>query len=177
MADARPDKERLIGYFAHAREVATAWGALVLVTTEGDPVDFLYTDPVTLSRLTLRLLGPRMDAYLVGRVLLEPLLEQAGGRLSLLCFDDPAVLQRRFEFPVPVAVLASGEVAHKDGAWAAETVPLGNGHDQTWWLASDTRSTAVAMLKQAAAAMAPFGILDPFQQLRAAMAEVRAERP
>jgi len=168
--------EPLIGYFAHVREAASAWGALVLVTPEGDPVDFLYTDPVTLNRLTHRLLGPRMDGYLVARVLLQPLLEQAGSRLSLLCFDDPAVLQRRFAYLVPVAVLASHDVPHKDGAWIAETVPSANGHGQTWWLASETRAAALAALKQTAAAMAPFGILDPFQQLRAAMAEVRGEK-
>jgi hypothetical protein len=165
----------LIGYFAHVRHTTTAWGALVLVTPEGDPVDFFYTDPVTLNRLTHRLLGPRLDAYLVARVLLEPLLEQAGSRLALVCFDDPAVLQRRFEFGVPVAVLAARDVPHKDGAWVAEAVSLGNGHDQTWWLASETRTAAVAALKQTAVAMAPFVLTDPFQQLRAAMAEVRGE--
>lgn len=168
--------EPLIGYFAHVREAASAWGALVLMTPEGDPVDFFYTDPVTLNRLTHRLLGPRMDAYLVARVLLQPLLEQAGGRLSLLCFDDPAVLQRQPRFDVPVAVLAAREAPHKDGAWVAESVPSGNGHDRTWWLAAETHSAALAALEQAVAAMAPFALLDPFQQLRAAMAEVRGEK-
>jgi hypothetical protein len=177
MVEARADPEGLIGYFAHAREAGTAWGALVLVTRAGDPVDFLYTDPVQVSRLTQRLLGPRVDAYLVERVLLGPLLEQAGPHLSLLCFDDGAVLQRPFALDVPVAVRAASDAPHKDGAWVAETVPTGNGHDHTWWLTGATRSAAIAALKQAATAMAPFGILDPFAQLRAAMAEVRSERP
>lgn len=178
MADEQAaEKEGLIGYFAHAREAAMAWGALVLVTPEGDPVDFFYTDPVTVSRLTHRLLGPRVDAYLVGQVLLSPLLEQAGGRLSLLCFDEPALLQRDFAFGVPAAVQAAGDAVHRDGAWVCEIVSIGNGHDHTWWLARATRTAAAATLRQATTAMAPFGILDPFAQLRAAMAEVRGERP
>lgn len=174
MSDTRP--EPLIGYFAHVREAASAWGALVLVTAEGDPVDFLYTDPVTLNRLTNRLLGPRLDSYLVTRVLLSPLLEQAGHRLSLLCFDDPAILQRRLESDVPVAVFAARDTTHKDGAWIAESLPSSNGHDHNWWLAPQTCTAALAALKQTAAAMAPFGILEPFNQLRAAMAEVRGEK-
>jgi hypothetical protein len=171
------ENQGLVGYFAHAREAAMAWGALVLVTPAGDPVDFLYTDPVTVSRLTHRLLGPRVDAYLVGQVLLQPLLEQAGARLSLLCFDAPALLQRDFTFAVPAAVHAAGDAVHRDGAWVCEIVSTGNGHDHTWWLASATRAAAAATLRQATAAMAPFGILDPFAQLRAGMAEVRGERP
>jgi hypothetical protein len=174
MTDARPDP--LIGYFAHVREAASAWGALVLVTGEGDPVDFLYTDPVMLNRLTNRLLGPRLDSYLVTRVLLAPLLEQAGHRLALLCFDDPAILQRRLDSDVPVAVFAARDTTHKEGAWIAESLPSNNGHDHTWWLAPQTCSAALAALKQTAAAMAPFGILEPFNQLRAAMAEVRGEK-
>jgi hypothetical protein len=171
-----PRAEPLIGYFAHVRETASAWAALVLVTPEGDPVDFFYTDPVTLNRLTHRLLGARLDAYLVARVLLEPLLQQVDGRLSLLCFDDPAVLQRRLQVGVPVAVVAAGVPPHKEGAWTAESLPSGNGHDHTWWLATGSGPEALSLLRHTAAAMAPFGLLEPFQQLRAAMAEVRAEK-
>ena len=171
-----PDREGLIGYFVHRREAAVSWAALVQVTPEGDPVDFLYTDPLTLNGFTRRLLGSRVDAYLVGRVLLDPLLEQAGGRLSLLCFDDPAVLLRRLDPKLPMAVFAPRDAAHKAGAWVAETVALGNGGDQSWWLAPETADAAVRALQQTAAAMAPFGILEPFAQLRAAMVEVKGEK-
>lgn len=171
------ERERRIGYFAHRREATTAWAALVEVTPEGDPVDFLYTDAVTINRFTQRLLGRRVDGYVVGQVLLQPLLSQAGDRLTLLCFDDPAVLQRRLACGVPVAVFAPGDAPHKDGVWTVETVAVGNGGGgQTWWTVPETRSTAVSVLQQAAAAMAPFGILEPFAQLRAAMAELRGEK-
>jgi len=175
MAEAPPDPP-LIGYFAHVREAATAWGALVLMTPEGDPLDFLYTEPVTVGRLTQALLGARADGYVLARVLLAPLLEQAGPRLALLCLDDVAALQRRFTFEVPVAVAAAADAPHKDGAWTAEAVPNGDGQSHTWWLGDGARDDARARLREAAAAMAPFGILDPFRQLRAAMAEVRGER-
>lgn len=175
MADARPDPP-LIGYFAHVREAAAAWGALVLMTVDGDPLDFLYTEPVTVGRLTQTLLGARADGYVLARVLLAPLLEQAGPRLTLLCLDDPALLQRRFQFEVPVAVTAPADAPHKDGAWTAESLANGDGTTHTWWLGGDAREAALARLREAAAAMAPFGLLDPFRQLRAAMAEVRTER-
>jgi hypothetical protein len=171
-----PEAERRIGYFAHQREATTAWAALVEVTPEGDPVEFLYTDAVTVNRFTQRLLGARVDGYVVGQVLLEPLLSRAADHLALLCFDDPAVLQRRLVCGVPVAVFAPGTAPHKQGAWEAETVAVGNGRGQTWWMVPETRGSALAMLHQAAAAMAPFGILDPFAQLRAAMAELRGEK-
>jgi hypothetical protein len=170
-----PDREGLIGYFVHRREAAVSWAALVQVTPEGDPVDFLYTDPLTLNGFTRRLLGARVDAYLVGRVLLGPLLAQAGEGLSLLCFDDPSVLLRRLEPKPPMAVFAPRDAAHKAGAWVAETVAVGNG-DQNWWLAPETADAAVRVLQQAAAAMAPFGILEPFAQLRAAMVELKGEK-
>jgi hypothetical protein len=176
MADDRADKQTLVGYFAHAREAATAWAALVLVTLEGDPVDFLYTEPVTLNAVAHLLLGARVDAYLVEKVLLEPLLQQAAGRVSLLCIDDPQVLQRRFVHDVPVAVLAPADVTHRHPSWWAEQGPGANGNGTSWWVAGEAGATAMAALRAAAAAMAPFSILDPFRQLRAAMAEVRAER-
>jgi hypothetical protein len=175
MADAPPDPP-LIGYFAHVREAATAWGALVLMTPDGDPLDFLYTEPVTVGRLTHALLGTRIDGYVLARVLLAPLLEQAGARLALLCLDDAALLQRRFSFEVPVAVAAAPDAPHKEGAWTAEALANGDGQTHTWWVGTGAREAAVAQLREAAAAMSPFGIVDPFRQLRAAMAEVRAER-
>ena len=61
--DARADgRDPVIAYFAHAKEGSTYWGALVLVTPEGDPLDFIYTEPVTLSPFMLRLLGARADS-------------------------------------------------------------------------------------------------------------------
>jgi hypothetical protein len=55
--------EGTIAYFAHQTQGATYLGALVVVTFEGDPVDFAYTDPVTLSRFSQQLFGAPADGH------------------------------------------------------------------------------------------------------------------
>jgi len=166
--------ERTIGYFAHVRDAMAYWGALVLLTPDGDPSELFYTEPVNLNRLTHQLLGPRADAYVIERVLLRPLLEQVGnGATAAVCFDDPAVLQRHLRLAVPVAVLAPKEAAHRAGAWRFQTIPDGD-HAEGCWVQPESAETALQALAEAAAGMAPFGLRDPFRQLRAAMAEIRA---
>ena len=86
--------EETIAYFAHQKQGSAYLGALVVVSFEGDPVDFAYTDPVTLNRFSAQLLGARADGYMISRVLLEPLLKQVKAP-GLVCFDEPQVLLRR----------------------------------------------------------------------------------
>ena len=165
--------ERTLGYFAHVRDAMAYWGALVLLTPDGDPSELFYTEPVHLNRLTHQLLGPRADAYVIERVLLKPLLEQAGhGAASALCFDDPAVLQRRLRLPVPAAVLAPPEAAHRAGSWRFQTIPDGDRREGCW-VQPETGDAVIRALQEAAEGMAPFGLRDPFRQLRAAMTEIR----
>lgn len=166
--------ERTIGYFAHVRDAMAYWGALVLLTPDGDPSELFYTEPVHLNRLTHQLLGARADAYVIERVLLKPLLEQAGNRATaVLCFDDPAVLQRRLRLSVPVAVLAPAESAHRAATWRFQT--LGDGdREEGCWVQPETGDAVVQALREAAEGMAPFGLREPFRQLRAAMTEIRS---
>jgi hypothetical protein len=167
-------RESSLAYFAHAKEASTYWGALVLVTSDGDPTDFIYTEPVTLNAFMKRLLGPRADAYVVGRVLLQPLLAHLAEAPALLCFDDPIVLQRRLDTKIPVAVLASPDAPHRAGAWAP--VRLDGEEGVTCWLVPDSREEVLEVLRETVTAMAPFGLLEPFRQLRDAMDEMKRER-
>ncbi|MGH9885872.1 MAG: hypothetical protein ACREBE_10105 [bacterium] len=165
--------ERTIGYFAHVRDAMAYWGALVLLTPEGDPSELFYTEPVNLNRLTHQLLGPRADAYVIERVLLRPLLEQVNGATSVVCFDDPAVLQRHLRLPVPAVVLAPPDSVHRAEAWRFQAIPDG-AHAEGCWVQPDSAEIALQALADMAAGMAPFGLRDPFRQLRAAMAEIRS---
>jgi hypothetical protein len=167
-------RDPLIAYFAHSKEESTYWGALVLVTPEGDPMDFVYTEPVTLNSFMRRLLGPRADAYVVDRVLIKPLVEHLSEPISLVCFDAAVVLQRRLDLKVPLAVIAPPDAPHREGAWSPEA--LDGAGALTCWVTPESRQDALKLVREAMSSMAPFGLLEPFRQLRDAMAELKREK-
>jgi hypothetical protein len=166
-----PAADERLGFFVFRRDEATYQAGLMVASLDGDPLDFVYTEPVTLSRVSLRLLGPRADGYVVERVLLPPLLEQAGSGLRILCLDDPAILQRKVRLGLPCAVLAPPSSAARRGAWVQEGV--GPGAEGTWWVPQDAREAAVEALRGALAGLSPDEVAAAFAQLRAAMAEVK----
>jgi hypothetical protein len=163
--------EGTLAYFAHQKQGATYTGALVVVSFEGDPVDFAYTDPVTLSRFSLQLLGARADGYMIARVLLEPLLKQVKAP-GIVCFDEPHLLERRPLAPPPAVVFAAADAAHKEGHWSFHTVKNGSQPPEGFWVSRARDGGVLAKLQEASGAMAPFGLREPFRQLRAAMGEV-----
>jgi hypothetical protein len=165
------DEEGTIAYFAHQKQGAAYLGALVVVSFEGDPVDFAYTDPVTLNRFSAQLLGARADGYMISRVLLEPLLKQVKTP-GLVCFDEPHVLLRRPMSAVPSVVFAPADASHKAGAWAFQKLGHGAGLAEGCWVSATGEESVAGKLQKIAAAMAPFGVREPFRQLRAAMAEL-----
>lgn len=163
--------EGTIAYFAHQKQGATYLGALVVVSFEGDPVDFAYTDPVTLNRFSLQLLGPRADGYMIAHVLLEPLLKQVKAP-GMVCFDEPHLLERRPAILPPAVVFAAADAPHKEGHWSFHTVKNGSQGPESCWVSRPKDAGVAAMLQEAAAAMAPFSLREPFRQLRAALGEV-----
>jgi hypothetical protein len=165
------DAEGTIAYFAHQKQGATYLGALVVVTAEGDPVDFAYTDAVTLNRFSQQLLGGRADGYMIARVLLEPLLKQVKTP-GIVCFDEPHLLARRPPTEPPAVVFAAADAPHKEDQWSFRSVKNGSGTPEGCWVARAEDAGVLAKLQEVAAAMAPFGIREPFRQLRAAMAEL-----
>jgi hypothetical protein len=165
------DEEGTIAYFAHQKQGAAYLGALVVVSFEGDPVDFAYTDPVTLNRFSVQLLGARADGYMISQVLLEPLLKQVKAP-GLVCFDEPHVLVRRPLAALPSVVFAPAEAAHKAGAWAFQKLGNGVASSEGCWVSAAGDASVAGKLQKIAAAMAPFGLREPFRQLRAAMGEL-----
>jgi hypothetical protein len=170
MTESSPADET-IAYFAHQKQGNAYVGALVVVSYEGDPVDFAYTDPVILNRFSLQLLGARADGYMISRVLLEPLLKQVKAP-GVVCFDEPYVLLRRPVAGPPRVVFARADAAHKDGAWSFHELATGAGPSEGCWVAPAGDASVAVRLQKAAAVMAPFALREPFQKLRAAMAEL-----
>ena len=163
--------DETIAYFAHQKQGNAYVGALVVVSYEGDPVDFAYTDPVTLNRFSLQLLGARADGYMIARVLLEPLLKQVKAP-GVVLFDEPHVLLRRPAGGPPSVVFAGADAAHKDGAWSFHEPVNRAGPTEGYWVSPAGDASVAARLQKAAAVMAPFALREPFEKLRAAMGEL-----
>jgi hypothetical protein len=172
-AAARACEDARLGYFAYQKQGATYTAALVVVSAEGDPLDFAHTDPVALNRFSLQLLGARADGYMVARVLLEPLLRQVATP-AVVCFDDAQVLQRRLVLDQPAIVFAARDAPHKDSHWAFQTLGAARS-SEAFWISRGTEPSVVRRLQHVATAMAPFGLREPFVQLRAAMSELVRE--
>jgi hypothetical protein len=168
MGNATPDP--VVGYFVHLREASTFWGALLLLNDEADPVDLVTTEPVSLGAVHALLLGPRAEGHVLARVLLPPLLKQAGTRPGLILFDTPVVLLRRLDLPVALGVLAPSDAAHMPDWW-------------TWvehsgvWVPSHGSDAALVAIENLAKVMRPFTLDEPFSRLRAAVGELRKPVP
>ena len=160
-----------LGYVAQVVDGHTYVGGLFVVGPEGDPLDFAYTEPVTLSPLERFLLGPRAEAYLLARVMTPALVAQAKVRPSVLVLDDATLLLRRpgTELPVVVVALESGAV--KDGAW--ERLEPAGAAGLAVWVSQGSQDGARGHIERAIAEMAPFTILEPFEQVRRTLREMR----
>ncbi len=177
MNDSRDLGDARLGYFAHERDGATFRGALAVLTIEGDPVDLVYTDPVSVSRLTQALLGPRLDAYMLARVLAEPLLAQAKEKPTVVCFEDARLLLRHLRLGVPAVVMADPDAPHRETGWRLEQIGNGAADRDLLWVTQQGQKATVALLEEARRTMAPFGIREPFRQVKAAIAALAKEAP
>jgi hypothetical protein len=174
VSDAVRDQRLLVGYLSYTREGGRCWAALVVMNVEGDPVEFAYTESLTIPSLQRHLFGERLDAYLLSSVLVPPLLDRLQRRPAFLCCDEPALLQRPLPGDLPALVFASAEARHDGCSWIPRPEAAG-AESQPCWISRRTAASWPAVLDEAAVAMAPFGLREPFRQLRAAMADLRRE--
>jgi hypothetical protein len=157
----------LAGYLTLARDGVCFQGGLLVVTAEGDPVQFLYTEPASLGALNLTLLGHAADAYLVARVLAPSLLARCEGTLSLLLVESPAILARDLEAPCPAVVIAPAAVPHRAASWvhaSRDGLPC--------WATAGRAEVAAARLQTLREGLAPAGIEEPFARLREVLAQL-----
>jgi hypothetical protein len=145
---------------------------LLVVGPEGDPLDFAYTEPVALSPLERFLLGARLEAYVLARVMLPPLLAQAKVRPRVVLADETSLLQRRPRIEVPLVVLALEAAVVKEGAWDALALH-GGSPGMAFWVSRESQDGAREQLERAIAEMAPFTIAEPFEQVRRTLREMR----
>lgn len=150
----------------------------MVLTMDGDPLELVYTDPVGLSPMTERLLGARLDAYLLARVMMEPLLAQVRESPTVLCFEEAGLLLRRLAAAVPAVVLADSDAPHRRDYWRLGQVGgKADGREPVWLDTASSDGRALALLGEARRAMAPFGLREPFRQLHAAIAALSKEGP
>ena len=169
MADA--GRSGALGYVAQVGDGHGFVGGLFVVGPEGDPLDFAYTEPVALSPLERFLLGPRAEAYLLVQVMLPALSGQPKVRPSVILLDDTSVLLRRARCELPLVVLAPETTAVKPGAWEPLAAQGANG--LSMWVSEGAPDGARAPIERAIVEMAPFTILEPFEQVRRALREMR----
>jgi hypothetical protein len=160
-----------LGYVAQVGDGHGYVGGLFVVGPEGDPLDFAYTEPVTLSPLERFLLGPRAEAYLLARVMMPALVAQAKLRPSVLVLDDATLLLRRPGTDLPVVVVALENGLVKDGAW--ERLEPAGAAGLLVWVSQGSQDGARGHIEHAIAEMAPFTILEPFEQVRRTLREMR----
>jgi len=67
-------------------------GGLLLIDQSGLPLDFLYTDPVTPTRIQRALYGPTLDFHLRTRVIGQTLLGELKQEFGLLVVSEPYLL-------------------------------------------------------------------------------------
>lgn len=163
-----------LGYVAQVGDGHNYVGGLFVVTPEGDPLDFAYTEPVTLSPLERFLLGARTDAYLLARVMMPALLAQAKVRPSVILLDETSLLLRRPKADVPLVVVAFEAGVAKEGAW--EPLSLDGGAGIALWVGRGSQDGASAHIERAIVEMAPFTILEPFEQVRRALRDMQRGR-
>jgi hypothetical protein len=167
------DPESALGYLAQVADAQTYVGGLFVVGPEGDPLDFVYTEPVGVSPLERFLLGSRADAYVLARVMLPALLTQVKVWPQVILMEDASVLLRSVGGDIPLVVLAPVASAAKNGEWERLEMEGLDGHG--FW--SNQRGLALrAHLERATAEMAPFTLREPFEQIRRTLGEMRRGR-
>ncbi len=169
MADA--GRDGALGYLAQVGDGHSWVGGLFVVGPEGDPLDFAYTEAVSLSPLERFLLGPRTEAYLLARVMMPALVAQAKVRPSVLLVDDTSLLLRRTATDLPVVVVALESGAVKEAAW--EPIAPAGGDGFALWVSRGAQDGARGHVERAIAEMAPFTIVEPFEQVRRTLREMR----
>jgi hypothetical protein len=164
-------RDGALGYVAQVSDGHSYAGGLLVVGPEGDPLDFAYTEPVALSPLERFLLGARVEAYLLARVMMPALVAQAKVRPGVILLDETSVLLRRPPAALPIVVLALETAVAKEGAW--ETLSPSGGAGFAMWVSQGSRDGARETIERAIAEMAPFTILEPFEQVRRTLREMR----
>ena len=171
-----PESESFLGYLAVHAEPDGFRGGLLILDDSGDPVDFVYTDPVILTWATRVLFGARLPGYVAARVLAPPLLAAVSAKPAVLCFDDSAVLSRHFLLDVPAAVCCQAGAAVKTQHWREV---VGRNGDAThaegsWWGQLAAAEHIQRVMGLAAESRSPAEMIEPFERLRVALRELPA---
>ncbi len=159
-----------LGYLSHLTQGQRHWGGLLVVDMDGDPVDFAFTDVVEISRLASPLFRNRLNGYLVGKVMVSPLLEAIEAAPDILCFNEPGLLSRKLNLDIPLAVYGpSGALAGNQ--WIRTEMPPDEQKGHIWFSEKGEERRVESVLEAAARQFAPVSIAEPFDRLLLALKE------
>lgn len=165
----------LVGYVASLQE-GDAWqSGLLVLDMAGDPQDFAHTDPVKVNALTRALFGAHIHGYIVGKLQAGPLVQAVGVKPTLMCFDEPTLLTRKFSLGIPVAILAPTNTAVRNGRRelgiaAEERLKL----KRVWFSDGESSELAKAILTELASQISGGSAAEPFERVRQALRALRS---
>jgi hypothetical protein len=165
--------EAFLGYVAVHAQADGFVGGLLILDGSGDPVDFAYTDPITVGWPSRVLFGTRLAAYIAARALAPPLLGAVTVKPAVLCFDDPSVLARRCSLDTPVAVCCPAGTRAPTRYW--RELPLetsAHSPQHSWWGQVATADRVESILASIADSRSPAEMIEPFDRLRLALRQV-----
>ena len=73
--------------------------------------------------------------------------------------------------------MADPEAPHRETGWRLEQIGNGAADRDLLWVTQQGQKATVALLEEARRTMAPFGIREPFRQVKAAIAALAKEAP
>ena len=168
--------EPRVGYISALSDHDFHWGGLLVIDRDGDPVEFVYTEPVELTGVMKTLLGSRARGFVVARLLAGPLLASCKVPPDIICFDEAGVLQRRVDINIPAAVFASNDCEVAESLWQ-RLDPLIDNNDGAgeWWGQISSLPEVQSILKTAVRCLLPGCLSDPFKCLGEALRQFQPQ--
>lgn len=164
-------------------------GGYLLLNHSGRPLEFHCTVPVKASRAQEILYGPTLTPFLYGEQIGLTLLSKSKAQPRLVCTDCEPVLAVQELTPIPVALVCTSE----EGAVGAATSEASGGvvrrcdaghkHGAPHYtyqvgrnrltFAGPAEADCAALVKDAAALIESFDLVEPFSRIREAIEEAQ----
>lgn len=144
-------------------------GGILVLDSNGDPVEFVVTDPISIKWPTRILFGSRLSGYIETKVVAPALIKSLASKLILLCFDNPSILLRKVDLGIPVAVCAGGSVPYSTMHWKKLEDPDPAGAQHCWWSAPTAEHKIRDLLENTSLILAPAPSHEPFARVREAL--------
>jgi hypothetical protein len=170
-----PSDSPTIAYYTVVEDERTGWtGGLLLLNSNGRPLEFQCTLPVRPSRAHEILFGPTLRSHLIGEVIGPLLVDKCRTPILLLCCDQPEALHMNPSAGFPM-VLVDQAAEQEEGPINDDTmtnfvaVPLAG---STLRVAKENADQVRAMTSRLVDLP---DATEPFQRIREAIKEAQSQ--